>query len=271
MRVIAHLSDLHFGSHDSAVVEALVASLDTGRPDLIIVSGDLTQRARSRQFAAAAAFFRRLPAPVLAVPGNHDVPLYNVARRFLDPLGRFRHYISAELQPRYEDEEIAVLGLNTARAAAVINGRISFTQADAIRAAFTGMAAERFRILVLHHALMPPPDHPDDGRNHPNLGGARMALRAMADAEIHLLLAGHHHRSYSGDLAFHHLFLERSILVCHAGTATSSRRRMEPNAYNLLRIDGERLSCDVQIFHGSRFETGEITNYVLKDGHWVVF
>lgn len=268
MRVIAHLSDLHFGSHDTAVVEALIASLDAEKPDLVIVSGDLTQRARSRQFAAASAFFRRLPAPVLAVPGNHDVPLYNVVRRFLDPLGRFRHYISSELQPLFEDAEIAALGLNTARAATVVNGRLSFTQADAMRAAFTRPASERFRILVLHHALMPPPEHPEDKREHANLGRARMALRAIEEAEIHLVLAGHHHRSYSGDLADHHLFLERSILVCHAGTATSNRRRTEPNAYNLLRIGGAHLSCGVRLFHGNRFEKGETAAYALVEGRW---
>jgi len=261
MRVIAHLSDLHFGRHDAAVAEALIASLKAERPDLIVISGDFTQRARHRQFVAAAAFLRHLPAPVLAVPGNHDVPLYNVARRILDPLGRYRRYISSELQPLFEDDELAVLGLNTARASEIVNGRLSYSQADVIHAAFAHKSLKQMRIVVLHHALMPPPGHPD----HATLRRAGMALEAMAAAEVHLVLAGHHHRSYSGDLALDHQALGRSILVCHAGTAISSRRRAEPNAYNLLRIDGGRLAIELRNFHGNRFIPGETAEYALTD------
>src|SRR5918912_3851623 len=105
MRTLVHLSDLHFGRVDSAVVEPLVAA----------VPGDLTQRARSRQFQEAKKFLDALPRPQIVVPGNHDVPLYNVFRRFLGPLDNYRRYITDEMQPFYADEEIAVLGLNTAR------------------------------------------------------------------------------------------------------------------------------------------------------------
>src|SRR5687767_83793 len=128
MTTIAHLSDLHFGRHDPVLADVLVTQLGKTRPDLIVISGDLTQRARRSQFAAARDFLRRLPGPVLIVPGNHDVPLYDVMRRFLQPLGRYRRYICADLEPFFCDSQIAVLGINTARSATFSNGRISYEQ-----------------------------------------------------------------------------------------------------------------------------------------------
>src|SRR5688572_25280089 len=114
MRVIAHISDLHFCRIEPAVVEALVADLNSNVPDLIAVSGDLTMRARSREYRAARAFFDRLRAPVLAVPGNHDITSYWLHERFLDPLGRWRRFIAEEAEPIWTDAEIAVVGVNTA-------------------------------------------------------------------------------------------------------------------------------------------------------------
>ena len=115
MRTVVHLSDLHFGRTDDAVIQPLVSAIREIAPDVIAVSGDLTQRARREQFRAARAFLDRLAAPKIIVPGNHDVPLYDVFRRFLRPLARYRRYITGDLQPFYGDEEIAVLGINTAR------------------------------------------------------------------------------------------------------------------------------------------------------------
>jgi 3',5'-cyclic AMP phosphodiesterase CpdA len=114
MRRIAHLSDLHFGRTDPAVVEALVAELNADPPDLVAVSGDLTMRARRREYRAARAFLDRLRAPVLAVPGNHDITAHWLHERFLDPLGRWRRFIADEPEPVWADDELAVVGVNTA-------------------------------------------------------------------------------------------------------------------------------------------------------------
>src|SRR5256885_16491624 len=108
MRTIAHISDLHFGRLDSPVAEALVADLQALSPSLVVVSGDFTQRARSSQYADAAAYLKRLPNPQLTVPGNHDIPLYDVSRRFLSPLARYRHYINRDLRPIFQDDELLV-------------------------------------------------------------------------------------------------------------------------------------------------------------------
>jgi 3',5'-cyclic AMP phosphodiesterase CpdA len=264
MRTIAHLSDLHFGSHDPVLAEALAAGLRESVPDLVIISGDLTQRARRSQFEAARDFFRQLPTPLLAVPGNHDVPLYDVARRFLQPLDRYRRYICPELQPFFCDAEIAVLGLNTARSATLSNGRISYRQATALRARFADVPADRFRILVSHHPLMPPPDSPD----LPVVGRAAMAVEAAGEAGIQLVLAGHHHHAFTADLAGHHLAMNRSMLIVEAGTAISLRRRGEPNSYNLLTIAPGCVDCVVQLWRGDRFAPAAAVSYALVDGRW---
>jgi len=156
MRTIAHISDLHFGRHDETAAARLLADISEAKPDLVVITGDLTQRARHRQFAAARAFLEKLPRPVIVIPGNHDVPLYDVVERFVGRLARYRHYISAELQPFFADEEIALLGLNTARSATFSNGRISHKQATAIKTVFGEVPANRLKILAVHHPLAAP-------------------------------------------------------------------------------------------------------------------
>jgi 3',5'-cyclic AMP phosphodiesterase CpdA len=264
MRTVAHLSDLHFGRHEPAIADAIVAKLGEVGPDLTVISGDLTQRARRREFAAARDFVGRLRPPVLIVPGNHDVPLYDVARRFWRPLARYRRYICDDLQPLFVDQQIAVLGINTARSATFSNGRISYAQAAAIRATFSQLPDDRFRILVAHHPLMAPPGRPGLAV----VGRAATAIAAAAAAGVQLVLAGHHHHAFMADLAGFHLAMDRSILIVEAGTAMSLRRRGEPNSFNLIEIAPERLSCTVQVWGGDRFIGGEAAAYSLADRRW---
>ena len=115
MRTIVHLSDLHFGRIDPAILDPLAALIVSMRPDVVVVSGDLTQRARKAQFQGARAYLDRLPKPQVVVPGNHDVPLYRVWERFLSPLGKYRRHFDDDLEPDFIDDEIAVIGINTAR------------------------------------------------------------------------------------------------------------------------------------------------------------
>lgn len=264
MRTIAHLSDLHFGRHDPLLAQGVVDALTRLRPDLIAISGDLTQRARRTQFAAARQFIASLPAPVLVVPGNHDVPLYDFPRRFLSPLGRYQRYISSDLKPVFIDSEIAALGVNTARSATFSNGRISYEQADEIGAVFEAVPPDRFRIVVAHHPLMPPPDAPD----LPVVGRAPMAVEALAASGVHLVLAGHHHHAFNADLAQHHLALQRSILIVEAGTTISLRRRDEANSFNLIEVEPGRLACTVQVWHEDCFIPLDTASYRLHGKTW---
>lgn len=242
MRTIAQISDLHFGRHDAGVVEALLASLQGCACDLVVISGDFTQRARRAEFAAARAFLARLAMPVLVIPGNHDVaPLFRPLTRMFRPMARYERFVSADRQPFFADSEIAVLGIDTARRMPGKNGRVSLEQMAAIRKILGPLPDRLFKVLVTHHPLAVP-----------RLAGvvelagrARRALEAAADAGVHLLLSGHYHRWASGEASVH-VASERSVLVVHAGTAVSTRTRGgEANSYNLLRLDGASLTVAV--------------------------
>ena len=264
MRIIAHLSDLHFGRHDQEVALQLLSNLNEEGPDLVVITGDLTQRARHWQFAAARDYLEKLPKPMVVIPGNHDVPLYDVAQRFVGGLARYRRYISRELQPFFADDEIAVLGLNTARSATFSNGRLSYAQADAIRAVFSEVPPRRLKILAVHHPLSVPPGSPD----LEVVGRAPLAMRAVTEAGVNLVLSGHHHHAYSGDFAVGDLAAGNSVLVVQAGTAISTRLRGEPNSYNVLKVDQDRVICTVQVFRNARFVAAAATEFAFRDGRW---
>src|SRR6476469_10074318 len=147
MRTIVHVSDLHFGRVDAVLLDPLVATVSAARPDVVAVSGDLTQRARSNQFIEARAFLDRLPDPQIVVPGNHDVPLYDVLRRFAAPLRRFRRYITEDPAPFFRDDEIAVIGLNTARSLTFKGGRLNEDQVRVVQRSFAGIAPSVLRVV----------------------------------------------------------------------------------------------------------------------------
>ncbi len=264
MRTIAHISDLHFGRHDETAAERLLADLSEVRPALVVVTGDLTQRARHSQFAAARAFLEKLPRPVIVIPGNHDVPLYDIIQRFVGRLARYRRYICAELQPFYADAEIALLGLNTARSAAFSNGRISYRQAAAIKSVFAQVPANRLRILAIHHPLGVPTTAGDLAP----VRRAAMARKVLTEAGVRLVLSGHYHRAFSGDLPGSDLVSDGSILFVQAGTAISTRLRGEPNSYNLLRLAPAAVTCTIRIFARKDFEDAETARYELVGNRW---
>jgi 3',5'-cyclic AMP phosphodiesterase CpdA len=246
LRIIAHLSDLHFGHVDPAIPPVLRAALLDIGPDLLVVSGDLTQRARREQFWQARHFLDSLPFPRVVVPGNHDVPLYNVLARWLRPLEKYKTIISADLEPVYVDEEIVAVGINTARALTFKNGRINQRQVDQLheRLAAIGPGA-RVRIVVAHHPFILP-----EGADPRDLiGRAKMGLSAFAEAEVDLILSGHLHVGRTVVEATADGAAGPSLLLIQAGTATSTRLRDDMNSFNVLRIAHpeltiERLSWD---------------------------
>lgn len=232
MKTIAHLSDLHFGRTDEAVVAGVKADVAGLGPSLVVVSGDLTQRARSAQFREAREFLDALPSPRIVVPGNHDVPLYNVFARFLSPLEKFRRHITDDLEPFYEDEEIAVMGVNTARSLTTKYGRINERQVARVRERLCEYPDEVTKIVVTHH----PFDLPEGHDEREIVGRARMAIEALAACGADLLLAGHLHISHTGQTALRYKTPGHSALVVQAGTATSTRGRGESNSFNVIRI-----------------------------------
>jgi 3',5'-cyclic AMP phosphodiesterase CpdA len=240
MRKIVHISDIHFGRVDYATVKPLVCAAVEVAPDLVVVSGDLTQRARASQFREARAFLDGLPGPQLVVPGNHDVPFYDVVSRFAMPLRNYRRFVSRDLEPSYADAEIVVQGINTARSLTIKNGRINREQVEKVRRRFADAPAGCVKILVTHHPL----DLPRRFGGDELVGGAAEALPALAAAGVDVLLAGHYHIAHTGDTVTRYPIPGFSALVVQAGTTTSSRLRDETNSFNLLSIDGRRISVD---------------------------
>lgn len=262
MRTLAHVSDLHFGTEDPAVVEAIVEDIVRLAPDLVVVSGDLTQRARTAEFLAARAFLERLPFPVLAVPGNHDAPLFDVVRRAFAPFARFRRHIEAAPAPCWVDDEVAVLGINTARPSAWKEGRISWDQVRAARRFFCEQD-DRLKVLVTHHPFLPRSETPKERI----VGRASEALAALATCGVDLVLSGHLHVHYARDAVDHHLALARGILVAQAGTAVSRRIRTMPNAYNVVRIDAPQVEIEVRRYDGDRFCAEKGIGW-LREAQW---
>ena len=250
MRTLAHLSDLHFDRVETALLEPLRERLHALGPDLLVVSGDLTQRARASQFQAARDFLESLPRPQLVVPGNHDVPLYNVVKRFAAPFRNYRRVISQDLEPRYLDGEIAVVGVNTARSLVFKGGRINEEQVERVREVFCGLPERVTKVLVTHH----PFDVPKDSHEGDQIvGRARMALEQLAKCGADLLLSGHLHEARVGHTAERYRIAGLSALVVQAGTATSSRTRESANSFNLLRLDASHIEIDTYAWSGSDF------------------
>jgi 3',5'-cyclic AMP phosphodiesterase CpdA len=212
MRTLVHLSDLHFGRVDETLLDPLRELIHRLAPDVVVVSGDLTQRAKSEQFEAARAWLDTLPGPQIIVPGNHDISLYNVFRRFVQPLTRYKRYITED-------------------------GRINQEQVAMIRSQLAGLGSEITRIIVTHH----PFDLPETADDDDLVDRAPMAMRAFADCGVDILLSGHMHTSHAKSTAERYQFGEYAALVIQAGTATSTRGRGETNSFNVVRVDSEQV------------------------------
>jgi 3',5'-cyclic AMP phosphodiesterase CpdA len=267
MARLVHLSDLHFGAHDEDLVEAVERRAEELKPDLIVVSGDFTQRARTEQFREACRFLERLRDAghdVLGVPGNHDVPLYDVLRRFLSPLTRYRRFIDETLCPFIELQGVAVLGINTARSFTFKDGRLSKEQVEFIRETFSRTAPDGVRVLVTHHPLYAIPVGEQLERA---VGRHELALDAIEEAGVDLLLAGHaHHASVhsAADLVTR----AGGALVIQAGTATSTRVREQGQSFNVIDIDDSNVTLTVECWSESGFKRGDAQRYECHQGRW---
>jgi 3',5'-cyclic AMP phosphodiesterase CpdA len=228
MSVLLQISDPHFGTEQPPVVEALVRLAAQQRPDLLVLSGDITQRARPGQFRLARAFMDRLGTPLLAIPGNHDIPLLNPGARVFHPYSRHSAAFGDELEPVHSSRELLVLCVNTTRWYRHKNGEVSPGQIDRVARRLGVAGPEQLRVVVVHQ----PVAVLRAGEGHNLLRGHAAALRRWAAAGGDLVMGGHIHLPYVMALPD----LARPMWAVQAGTAVSSRVRDGiPNSVNLVR------------------------------------
>jgi 3',5'-cyclic AMP phosphodiesterase CpdA len=258
MKIVAHISDLHFGTEDPVVAEGLFAQLsgqDGPAPTLVAVSGDLTQRATREQFRAAKAYLDRLPCPYLVIPGNHDIPMFNAYQRFVHPLRRYCEEISDNLAPLYVDEELAVVGVTTAHGFTIKDGKMTAEKIANVREELSGLK-DRWRIVVAHHPFV----IPEGGDKHDLVDGVEEAVTAFHEIGVDLVLGGHLHVAYSADLAGFR-DMGREMIAVAAGTCMSTRTRGEPNAYNVLRFEANDVAIVNRVWDGTTFVAGAAKVY----------
>jgi 3',5'-cyclic AMP phosphodiesterase CpdA len=245
---LVHLSDTHFGFEDKGAIEAALAMVHELAPDLTLVTGDLTLAGRPAEFLAARAWLDRLPRPVLATPGNHDTPYWNLILRSLTPFDRWRRYIGVQERAGFEGPGLAAYALNTARGAQLranwALGAISLAAVDDIAARLAG-AAGRLRVFACHHPLIDVEGAPVSGGVH----GGEAATRALCEAGVDLILTGHLHNPFARPLPY------GAGCSYIAGAGTLSRRtRGVPASFSVIEAAADTLTVIAHAWSGSHFE-----------------
>lgn len=244
MKRIIHISDLHFGTERPGILSILTQDIKAQHPELIIVSGDLTQRARKQQYINARQFLCDLShCKILCVPGNHDISLYNWAERFLYPYRKYNHYIKNEFLSIYEDDDMAVVGINSVTPFKAMSGYVTDKQLSAVSDFFNKRASAKYKLVVMHHNLI-------RSERHKVINESEKIIKHFAACHVNLILAGHIHAAHLEHLERSHF--SHPMYIVTAGTAISTRT-IEPNSYNIITLDNQKLTVIVREFNGDEF------------------
>lgn len=257
MTLLLQISDTHFGTERPPVVAALLRLADALAPDLVVLSGDITQRACKRQFASARAFVDALGAtPTLVIPGNHDIPLFDPLARLCYPYANHQRAFGADLEPAFDSARLLVLGVNTTRAYRHKDGEVSMQQVRRVAARLEAASAAQLRVVVTHQPVAV--TRTQDEKNL--LHGRERAVPRWARAGADLILGGHIHLPYV--LPLHDTFagLTRRMWAVQAGTALSSRTRGTiDNSVNVIRHDASGGNGDGRRATVERWDYSETT------------
>lgn len=262
MKKIVHISDLHFGRTDKRASSSILDIIDSLSPDLTVVSGDLTQRARSSQFAQASDFLEKIDSPKIVIPGNHDISLHNFYKRFFKPLKAFTVYISDEEYPLYVDDEIAFIGVNSARSLAFKNGRLRSEQIKHVKKIFRESNPDLLRGIVIHHNFIP-----QSRSEEASISNGPLFFDEITSCGVDVILCGHHHHG-SVAHAEHYYAYSGSTLVISAGTAISRRVRGEPNSFNYLELEEKKIFVRHYEFTQGKFKLAGSHLFLQKNTAW---
>ena len=243
--VLAQVSDIHLGSDQQHVADGLLDDLRLVAPQVTVVSGDLTMRARTHQFTAARAYLDVMPQPVLVVPGNHDVPLHNLGRRLLHPFDRYQQHIHHELDPQLSVPGVTLLGLNSMPRWRWKAGHVSARQCELVETVLGAAPTQAARVLVTHHPVLP--------SDLSSFAGRSRLVTAAARAKVDVLLAGHTHDPLVSTVVLDHAEPQREALSVVAGTAISDRLRGSSNSYPVITVRPARIEVEVRQWDGEQF------------------
>lgn len=261
MTIIAHISDIHFGREVPTIIDGLLDALQEIKPELVIASGDLTQRATDEQFRKAQQFFQQLPWPAFIVPGNHDLSATDLLERFFYPWKKWQHYIHPDLEPVLKQKDYIVIGVNTARPAGWYfdwsRGQIDTQQVERVGQLLQGVSETSLRLVVAHHPFW----LPDKYAHRDLVQGRNRALEAFQKAGVDIILSGHIHLAYTR--------LMQGVMISHTGT-TFSDRLMDhnPNSFNIIQGNREQLAVTVMGWHSPQFEPLGQHVFKREADHW---
>lgn len=258
MMRIVHLSDLHFGAHDPALIAPLIDAVGRARPDLTVISGDFAQRGTRPQWQQAEAFLNALPGPQLSIPGNHDIPHYNPLLRAFAPYARFRRATGGPDEPVWRNPRVVVAGINTADRWQWMRGKVSTPHIEGLGRAFEG-AGNRHRIAVMHHPLEHAAVTVD-----PLMRGADDLMQALPGMGVRLVLSGHIHVSHIAPFRD-----DPGILFVQNGTSLSTRLRGEANVFLLLELEGQDLRVTRHYATPRGFVAVAPESWFLEGGVWL--
>jgi 3',5'-cyclic AMP phosphodiesterase CpdA len=267
MLEIMQISDLHFGKPFMPhIAEVLLETCVHLKPPVIVISGDLTQRAKRAEFIKAQAFLHHLPkVPTIVVPGNHDVPLYRIWERILNPRGHYRHYIDSKLDNVLRLNNAVIIGLDsTDPYRSITNGRLTSKQLELCTEVFADLPSEISRVIVLHHHLIPAPSYD----RLPPMPKAKRALDIFTQLRVDLILAGHLHRAYVGNSldVYSGQDREHGIIIAQCGTSTSRRGRgleQEKNTFNWIKMDNETIEVEHFMYFSDQQKFSPVVRHVF--------
>ena len=240
---IIHLSDLHFGTEIKHSVPLLIHAIEELQADLVIVSGDLTQRAKTHQFIAANQFLRAINTPVLCVPGNHDIALYRIIERLFYPFTKYQKWINSSLCAQYTNDLVAILGINSVTPYKPMGGYVTEAQLALIKDFFQAQPDNKIKIIVMHHNLV-------RAERHKNINDAEKLIKFFAACKVSLVLSGHIHLAHIEKLRQN--YLQHPMYVVTAGTAISTRT-IQPNSFNVIELEAQQFKLIVRVLENDKY------------------